>query len=278
MIRQFALPTKIIVTRSFLIVAFMLICFSNSHAQQSYRFGIVPQQAAGELARSWMPILKYLQEETGYEFEFATARDIPSFEGLLAQGKYDFTYMSPYHYVAYHKQSGYLAFAKARDKHIQGILVTRKDSPYKSLTDLAGQQLAFPSPNAFAASLLTRSELNQQGIVFKPVYVSSHDAVYRNVIEKNFVAGGGVVRTFEATAPEVRDQLRILFTTSGYTPHAFAAGPNVPANVVKKVLAALIKMEQSAKGMPLLATLKLKGIEAAADSDWNDVRKLNIPF
>ncbi len=35
-------------------------------------------------------------------------------------------------------------------------------------------------------------------------------------------------------------------------------------------------MEQNDKGKALLESIKIKGFEAAADSDWDDVRSLNI--
>ncbi len=276
MSRQSFVKSRNILKYRLLIPAILFLLSSNLFAQKIYSFGVVPQQTASKMARTWGPIMKYLRKETGYGFEFATAKDIPAFENLLAQGMYDFAYMNPYHYVVYHKQSGYQAFAKASDSLIRGIIVARKDSPYKSLADLAGQQLVFPSPKAFAATLLTRHELAQQGVDYKPVYVFSHDSVYRSVVEKNYVAGGGVVRTFEAMAPEVRDQLQILFTTAGYTPHAFAASANIPAEVVVKVRAAFIRLGQDPIGRKLLDDLKFKGVEAAKDSDWNDVRKLRI--
>lgn len=259
-----------------LVLAGLCLFGTSAQAEKIYNFGIVPQQAASKLAKTWAPILKYLGEQTGYKFQFATAKDIPAFEELLNKGRYDFAYMNPYHYVVYHKQSGYEAFAKARDKQIHGIFVVHKDSPYQNLADLKGQKLAFPSPGAFAASILPRAELARQGIDFSPVYVSSHDSVYRNIAAKYFIAGGGVVRTYKALVPEVRDQLRILYQTTGYTPHAFAAHPKVAADVVKKVRMALENLETGDTGKLLLDALKIKGIQAAGDGDWDDVRKLKL--
>ena len=83
-----------------------------------------------------------------------------------------------------------------------------------------------------------------------------------------------MIRTFENMAPEIRDRLRILWTSPGYTPHAFAAHPRVPAESVARLLAAMEALEESAPD--LLATLNFKGIEAADDGDWDDVRRLDI--
>lgn len=244
-------------------------------AANTYVFGIVPQQSGSKLARLWTPVLEYLEQQTGYHLRFATARNIPTFEKRLAQGKYDIAYMNPYHYVRFHEQTGYEAFAKAKDKRLKGILVVRKDSPFRTLEDLDDRELAFPA-HAFAASQVTRAEFEQEGIPITVRYVASHDSVYRNVASGHYPAGGGVLRTFRNTAPEFRDQLRVLWTSRDFTPHAFAAHPRVPRQVVERIQRAMLAMDRSPEGRALLASLRLKGIEGGQDAEWNDVRALQI--
>lgn len=260
----------------FLVVLAIAPIKSQAEQGKIYHFAIVPQQAATKLAHLWVPVMQYLEQETAYRFKFVTARNIPAFEQGLGRGDYDFSYMNPYHYVRYHKQAGYQAFARVRDKQIHGIIVTHKEAPYQSLEDLANKRLAFPSPLAFAASMLPRAELKQRGIPFAPVYVSSHDSVYLNVAARNFIAGGGVMRTFNNIDAKVRDQLRILYKTPGYTPHAFAARADIPGEVIIAVQKALQSMEQDSYGQGLLKQLGFKGITTARDSDWDDIRQLDF--
>jgi len=246
-----------------------------SDQRPTYRFGIVPQQSGSKLSRLWSPILAYLEQRTGYRLQFATARNIPTFEQRLREDKYDFAYMNPYHYVEFHKQSGYMAFAKAKDKRLKGILVVRKDSPYHSLEQLSGKEIAFPS-HAFAASDVMRARFRQLGESIEARDVASHDSAYRNVAQGRYAAGGGVMRTFRNAAPDVRNALRILWTSPDFTPHAFAADPNVPPAVVKRLEQAMLNMDKDPKGRALLKAIRLKGIAAARNSDWNDVRALNL--
>ncbi|GMR19466.1 MAG: phosphate/phosphite/phosphonate ABC transporter substrate-binding protein [Gammaproteobacteria bacterium] len=239
-------------------------------------FGIVPQQSASKLARLWTPILDYLGEQTGYRLHFRTAQDIPAFERRLAAGEYDLSYMNPYHYTTFHRAPGYEAFARAKDKRIKGIIVVRKDSPVKDLREFSGQILAFPSPAAFAASVLPRAWFNTEGIPITPKYVSSHDSVYRTVARGLYPAGGGVMRTFNNVDPAISDQLRILWTTRPYTPHAIAAHPRVPNKVVQRLQQAMLAMDRDPQGKKLLAAIRIKGFERGEDGDWDDVRALGI--
>lgn len=243
---------------------------------ETLTFGIVPQQSAKKLARLWTPIFKHLSVKTGATIRFATARNIPTFEKRMLAGEYDVAYMNPYHYTVFSEAPGYVAIARQKDKRIKGIVVVRKDSPLTSLSELDKQKLAFPSPAAFAASVLPRAKMEQDGMQIEPKYVSSHDSVYLGVSKGFFVAGGGVMRTFNNTTPEVREQLRVLWNTPTYTPHAFAVHPRVKSETVAKLKQALLEMNSDPEGKRLLKTINFKGIELAENADWDDVRSLNI--
>ena len=257
-------------------LTFSAVFFSQTiYAAQEFSFGIVPQTNGSKLSKLWSPILKYLEENSDIDLRFATARNISTFEKRLVSGKYDLVYMNPYHYTLFHDKQGYNAFAKAKKKRLKGILVVLKDSPYKSINDLDNSELAFPS-NAFAANLVPRAVLSKNNMTYTSKYVSSHDSVYRNIARGRYPAGGGVMRTFNNTSPEYKDKLRILWKSDGYTPHAFAAHPRVPQEIVDKLQKALLKMEQDPKGMALLKKIRLKGIEKGTDREWDDVRALNI--
>lgn len=252
-------------------------CISAFAAEERvYTVGIVPQQAATKLVREWTPLLNLLSEKTGYTLRFKTAVNISTFENRLFSGEYDFAYMNPYHYTVFSKRSSYRAFAKETNKFIQGILVVHKDSPIQSIDMLEKQTLALPSPAAFAASILPRAELREKGISISTRYVGSHEAVYHLVARKLYPAGGGILRTLNAVNPEIRGQLRILWTSAKHTPHAFAAHARVNPEVVSRIQKAMSELEKDPEGKKYLAVLHLKGFVAATDEDWQDIRNLNI--
>jgi phosphonate transport system substrate-binding protein len=255
-------------------VAVVLPHSAMAQDEKTILFGVVPQQAASRLAKMWDPFITRLSEETGLDIKFATMKDIPSFEGCLSQGAYDIAYMNPYHYVYYSKKAGYRAFAHQADKQLKGIIVTRIDSTHKALKDLDGKKIAFPSPAAFGASVLPRAEMKSKGINFEPVYVKSHDSVYRSVVAGFYPAGGGVKRTFNGAAEDLRSQLHIIYETNGYTPHAYAANRDLNSDKVDLILKAMMKI---AKDSPeLLKSIGMKGFQAATDHDWDDVRNLGL--
>lgn len=248
---------------------------ADTPAPRKLIFGVVPQQAVTDLARAWTPLLAYLSRKTGYAIEFRTAQDITTFGRRVDAGEFDFAYFNPLHYVTY-RASGYQAVARERDTQLVGIIVVPKDSGYKSLKDLNDATMAFPSPIAFAAAILPQLSLKQAGVRVVPKVVASHESVYRTVARGLYPAGGGVVKTYEQVDPLVREQLRILWKSRPYTPHPIAAHPRVPKEVAQRVAAALLAMAEDAQGAVLLKQAGFKGFVAAKDSDYEDIRKLQL--
>lgn len=239
-------------------------------------FGVVPQQSAKQLAKTWAPFLDELSQRAGIEIVFATAKDIPTFEQRLGMQEYDIAYMNPYHYVVFNDSAGYQALVKQKEKQITGIIVIHKDSPISSLQDLAGHQLAFPAPAAFAATIIPQSVLQSMGIKIESRYVSSHDSVYLNVARKFLSAGGGVTRTFSAAPQEVRLQLKVLWQSQAYTPHAIAVLETMPDETKQSLSQAFLSFNNDPNGTEILENIKFKGFDHAHDRDWNDIRALNI--
>ncbi len=238
-------------------------------------FGIVPQQSASRLAAMWGPFLEELEVQTGLKFQFKTAKDIPTFEACLSEGVYDVAYMNPMHYAIFSREAGYQAFARQSDKRLKGIIVARKDAGLSDLTDLDSSRIAFPSPGAFGASILPRATLADMNVAFEPAYVNSHDSVYRAVASGLMPAGGGVLRTFGAVDPSIRDALTVLYETPAFTPHAFAVSEDFDAAFIERLQTAF--MEMSSVSADLVAGIGMSGFEMSHDGDWDDVRALDMP-
>ncbi|WP_018228736.1 phosphate/phosphite/phosphonate ABC transporter substrate-binding protein [Methyloversatilis universalis] len=238
--------------------------------------GVVPQQSASELAQSWIPLLKEVSAATGCEFRFATAPTITEFEKRLARGDYAIAYMNPYHYVVFHQASGYQAFAREKDRRLRGLLVVRSDSPVTSVQELDGREVVFPSPAAFAATVIPLAELKKGGVSVKPRFVASHDSVYLNVSRGLAVAGGGIERTLEAIDADVRDRLKVIWRSAEYPPHAFARLPTLPDALGRSFVDGVQAVAATPQGSSLLKQMGFKGLVSAQDRDWDPIRALDI--
>ena len=85
---------------SLLLIVWSLLWGSVARAQSAppvLSVGIVPQQAASELARAWIPLLQEVGRRARVQLTFRTASDIPAFEDRVMKGEFDLAYMNPYH-------------------------------------------------------------------------------------------------------------------------------------------------------------------------------------
>ena len=260
----------------FALLSLFISTAAMSANAKTFNFAVVPQQSAKKMAENWQPLIDYLSNYTGFEVNFKTAKDIPTFEANLADGNYDIAYMNPYHFVVFNDSVGYKALARQRDKKIRGLIVVHKDSPINTLEELSGTEVAFPAPAAFAATIITSAHLRMSNIAFVPRYVNSHDSVYLAVQRGFFNAGGGIVRTLNSSPDDVKDELRVLWKSKGFTPHAIATHPNMAHADRQAILNALLALSNDSSKSWILNGIGFNGFMASNDSDWDDVRALGI--
>jgi len=238
-------------------------------------FAMVPQQSPLELAKRWVPIIQYISEQSGVPLQFQTAKDLQTAQQDMKAGVYDIAFINAYYYAAYSRVPGYSVFAQEKDAKFVGILVTRKDSPYRSVEDLDGKRLAFASPTA-VTSMQAFTHLRDKNTNFAPEYVMSMDSVYRSVAKGLYPAGAGEMRTFGGMDPAVRDQLRVLWSAEPMPPFTFSAHPRVPKSDVNKIQKVMIEMGDTPRGVELLKAINMKGIAPAQDGEYDAVRKIKL--
>lgn len=248
---------------------------SGKKSATLFSFAIVPQQSPRELAKRWGPIIQYINERSGVPLQFQTANSLANYQQEMKAGQYDISFINAYYYVAFSKEAGYKVFAQEKDAKFIGVMVVRKDSPYQTLEELDGKQFALPGPTAIT-SMLAYTHLKAKNIHFSANYVISMDSVYRAVAKGLFPAGLGEMRTFSSMEPEIRDQLRILWSSEPMPPFTFSAHPRVPQASLQKIQRAMLKMADDPVGVELLKAINMKGFAAAQDSEYEAVRKLKL--
>ena len=239
-------------------------CLGEQNTTKVYIFDVVPQLTASKIYTTWSPLLQRVGQEAGLCFELRVAGTIPEFEQKLLKGEPEFVFLNPYHAVLAYQKKKYQPLLADSSELLTGIVVVRADSPIQSFDQLRGKSVAFPSPNSFAATLLIRAELAKKKIDIHPVFVKNHSNVYRGVISKDTVAGAGVNNTLDNEAPEIRQQLRVLFETPGFTPHPVATHPSVSASVRERFLKATLKLTQDEEGRKLLDAVSLNQPQAVS--------------
>jgi phosphonate transport system substrate-binding protein len=229
------------------------------------------------ISSSWTALLKEVGLRSGLCFELVVAPSIPIFEQQILSGGLDFAFLNPYHQLVAYRLQGFTPLVRDSQTPLVGLVMVRKDSPMRKLTDLNGATIAFPAPNAFAASLLIRALLVRGGIRFKPEYVRTHSNVYRSVVLASSKAGGGVNNTFQRERPEVREQLRVLWRTPPFPSHPFSASKRVPERIRAKVQASFLQLATTPEGEQLLKKVQLpRVVKADYQRDYAPLGSLGL--
>ena len=252
-----------------------LITFTSVLFSQEITLGVVPQQNPLELSKKWLQITNYLSEKTGIKVVFKTEKSIQIFEEKFVEGQYDIAFMNPYHFIVANKQQNYSAFVRSKND-IVGIILGKKDKEF-NVNNLKGTTFLFPSPNAFAATLLTKYELKEKynfdiDKESKVIYVNSHDSVYKGVARGIGDFGGGIIRTFDNFKDaEDKDKIEIVYKTKPYPSHPFASHPRVSKEIVEKISKAIIEMPVELKDL-----LSIKEFIRTTTSEYDVIKNIGI--
>lgn len=259
-----------------LIISIFIMFLSTVAFAKEYTLGVVPQQSPIKLYKSWKPVTDYLSEATGFKVVLKTEKSIAEFEKVLYSGAYDLSYMNPFHYTLASQRQHYEAVVRA-NKMIRGIVVMKPDeSDLETLLRDENTKFLFPSPNAFAATLLIKYEmLTKFGVNLNDTgnyqYVNSHDSVYLGVERGIGQLGGGIQRTFHNFKVSNADAvISEVYQTEAYPSHPIAVKPDMPEEDREKLVAALLAVPQE-----LLSALSMQKIISSDDEEFAVIRELS---
>ncbi len=262
---------------SFSFAAYGTCIGSQNTNVTTYSFYAVPQLAVSNMYEAWTPVLDRVGKQLNLCFDLKVLPGVPSFEQDLYLGKPDFAFMSPHHLLQSRISQGYIPIIADGKNQLSGIIVVRKDSGIKSIQDLNGKRMAFPSPNAMAASLLIRANLERSNIKIIPEYVKTHGNVYRSVAIGDYIAGGGINNSFKRETEQLQNQLHILYETQKISPHPIAVHPRVPEKIRREVAISILELGKDPSMAEQLDRIQIpKPIEASYERDYKKLENLRL--
>ena len=255
----------------------MLIASGTSRAAgQTLRLAVVPQFTPVEMFKNWSPVVLTMQS-AGIDCDLVVQPNIPKFEAEFLRGRADIVYLNPYHMVMAQKAHRYEPLLRDA-RPLQGVLVVRKDSPIQDIAQLKNQRIAFPAPNAFAASLYIRAVLEREyHLPHETHYAITHRNAVRQVLVGDAAAAGVVRSTLENETPEVQQALRVIYTTPSVPSHPIAVHPRVPNSLREALIQRLVGMAQNSDQKALMSAIQMPNpVRANYRNDYAPLERLNI--
>lgn len=249
----------------------------DRNAPKTLTIAVVPQMQRSVTYTKWAPLLEQVGLRAKLCFDLVIPETIAAFEKFLFKGQPDLAFANPYHAVMAKKRQGYVPLLMDGSVKLSGILTVKADSPIEDIHDLNGKEVAFPSPNAFASSLLIRAELAKKGIQVYPRYANTHANAYRAVAMGEVSASGGVNNTWQREDPALRASLRILFETQGYAPHPLVVHPRIAPSVRKLLVSTLMSLPPNEVEQRLLDDVQIsQPVLANYQRDFAPLERLNL--
>jgi phosphonate transport system substrate-binding protein len=266
--------------RAGLALAAVVALGSTARAEeQPYAFNVLNQRSIALTSQYWNPILIYVSKKSGVPLELKLARTVKEANALAEQGAYQFLYTNHF-FTPERDKLGFKVIARPQGTGIRGQIVVASDSPIKTIQELNGKEVAFPSPDAFAAYWLPMDVLLKNKVNVKGVFTSNQEAGLAQLKVGTVAAAGVNDSIIQRYARREGFEYRLLWGSEIYNDLCIMASSKVPAAKVAAVRDAFVNMMNDPEGRKVLEAgaelLKIKesslGFIAATDKDYDNYR------
>ena len=275
----------------FVLALMTLSCVTPSMAGQNQndwpekiRVGFIPTEGNADIKKRFKPLTEHLQYILGVEVEAFSASDYAGIITAMSHKHIDFAYFGPKSYTEAAEKAGAQALVlelnKERNPGYNGIIIVRKDSDMKNLSDIKGRVFAFTDPNSTSGYLvpnvLFARELNvKPKNYFKQVKFSgSHGAsilaVKNGAIEVAATNNIDLDRMIEKGQASMND-FRILWTSELIPGAPMAARQDLPESLKAAFTGAMLMFNKDKAG---LNKLQNGGYQFTDDSTYDIIRYL----
>ncbi len=238
-----------------IIMKFLLLAVC-SHAVQAedktYSFGVLNQRSITLTAQYWNPILKYVGEKSGTALDLKMGKTAPETSAMIGRGKFDFVYGNVV-FTPANAPAGYRVFARPAGEPVQGQIVALEDSPVRTLKDLEGREVGFPSEIAPLAYSMPMDALLRAGIKVTPVFAGNQEGIMGQLKAGRVIAAGVHSEVMRGYAQREGLRYRVLWASGDYLELPVSAHPRVPKEVVRAVGESFLSMAKDPEGIKILA-------------------------
>ncbi len=251
-----------------------------------YILGVHPLHNPERLHEIFSPIAAYLSAEIpGTVFRIEASRNYAAYDKKLYAGLFHFALPNPYQTVNSLKH-GYHVFGKmGDDENFRGIILVRKDSGIRQVSDIKGKSVSFPAPTALAATMMPQFYMQQHGLdVMQDIdiqYVGSQESSIMHVFLGHVAAGATWPPPWRALAkerPELAETLEVRWSTPHLPNNSLVVRDDIPAGITAQVAKILFSLHTHAQGREWLNRMELSRFEEADNDTYAPVLEFLAQF
>ena len=248
-------------------------------------FGVIPRDNPRIMYEKYQPLLDYLASKTPYAYELVLKKNYEETVTALGSGEVDVALLGPLTYLEAYSRYGAISILKPRGNDgtstYRSVIIKKKDSPVKNLSELKGKSVAFASTKSTSGNLMPRYLLASSGIHLSDLSTYAnfdyHDSVVKAILKGQYTAGA--VR--DSTARKyMKLGIETIAESETIPTGPLVAGPGTPYAIIENIKKALLALNsQDAEGQKILKRLDedyRNGFIETSDKDYGDIRsKIN---
>ncbi len=223
-----------------------------SHADDaSYRFSPVNQYDIKLTAAYWNPIINYVSEQSGVKLNLKIGRTSADTTSYVLAQEVEFVF-SNHLFSPEREKLGWRVFGRREMAPVHGQIVVPADSPITDISQLQGQEVAFPGPEALIAYKFPYAQLLSKNIDVKVVFGGNQNGALAQLFAGKVKAVGGNSQLIEGYASRENKKFRVLWSSEPLYDLALMVSGKVPEKDVKAVANAFFNMHKNPRGLEIL--------------------------
>ena len=255
--------------------------------------GVIPFEEIQLTAEKFKGVVKSIEKATGKKVEWYFPTSYASLIESQRRGFIHIGYYGPESYIKANEASNgnVEAFAMAmwgggvyrkKDNGYRSYIIVKADSPYKTVADLKGKNLALVNATSTSGNLIPRVELGKELKTkltdhFKSVfYAGSHTASALAVLQGRADAAAVADVTLDWAVDKGEfdgKAFRIIWTSSKLPLDPFAWRKDLLSQLLRdKIAAALLDLENTPEGKDFLKKTRSDKVEPVKDSAYDGIR------
>jgi phosphonate transport system substrate-binding protein len=245
---------------------------------------IVPFLETGRLVKGMQQLSDELHKETGLTYTGDVPTSYVAVVEAMCADRVDIGWVSPLAYILARDKCGAdmtLVSVNSSGTSYRGAVVTRTDSPIKSIEDLRGKRFAWVDPASTSGYLFPRAVLKEHGLdaqnLGEQVFAGGHDKAALAVLQGQVEAGAigkDVIPRLNSTYPNADKELRIVEETPDIPNDGVAFRKGLSPEIVEKTRQALLKITSTPEGKKLFTdAIGTLGVAPTTDAAYEPVRR-----
>jgi phosphonate transport system substrate-binding protein len=245
---------------------------TENSGERTLVFGVLNQQSPIKTAERWNPILRHLTRRTGIPLRLKMGPTVEETDRMMGREEYDLVFTN--HNFQKEYDGKYRVLVRWAGEAISGVVIVLADSPVKSIRDLEGLTVAFPSGEAFLAYAVPKGALQDAGVSINEKFAGCQEGALAQLKAKQVQAAAINSRFVEPYARRENLSYRTIHASEPFHELPVVVHPRVPAGKVAALKHALLSMQIDPGGAEVLKQTGCPGFEDARESDYDNVRRI----